>query len=224
MEHEVAAGQPAQKKQRRSQNKGGLPYTLHKDGSNDPYECNCCHTRFTTAMMRKHVKATASFASSNPSATPLAACQHALSINKDERGKKRGQKASGVTSATAAATGATQDEEGADDDPWGPMQEDDEEDEEDEPQDPQAPPALLFPLVDEEEEEEEEHPDAIVADPFLAAVLRENDEDEEREGEEQDHEEEEDIPTMINEICYTRHAQLLQPCWNLECHLVSFES
>ena len=121
-------GQPERKKQRRTQSKGELPYTIHKGISEDPYECNCCHARFSKAMMAKHVKAAASFASSNPSATPMAACQHALSINKDERGKKRGQKGFG-TSATATRVRATQDEEGADDDdPAGPMQEDDEED------------------------------------------------------------------------------------------------
>ena len=88
---EVAAGlgQPEQKKQRRTQKQGGLPYTIHKGSSKDPYECNFCHVRFTTGMMRKHMKAAASFASSNPSATPMAACQHALKRNIDETGGSR---------------------------------------------------------------------------------------------------------------------------------------
>ena len=113
-EGEAGAGPPAQKKQRRTQSKGELPYTIHKGSSKDPYECNCCHARFSKAMMAKHVKATASFASSNPSATPLAACQHALSVNKDERGKTKGQKVVGTSAAgtaTAAAAAARDDED-----------------------------------------------------------------------------------------------------------------
>ena len=204
MEHEVAAGQPAQKKQRRSQNKGGLPYTLHKDGSNDPYECNCCHTRFTYAMMRKHVKATAAFASANPSATPLAACQHALSVNKDERGKTKGQKGVGTSAAgtaTAAAAAAARDDE---DDEGGQNQgSDDDSNPDADPQPPPVPIPLPFAVGNDDGDDDElpglqEDQDPEAADPFLAAILIENEEGGEQEEGEDVEEEEEDIPTQIN--------------------------
>ena len=85
---DIEAQQPL-KKQRKGKIKGDLPWTLHKgvDGSKKNYECNCCHGRFSQAMMKKHLAAKDEHLSSYPTASEAQACAQAMLVNVDGRGK-----------------------------------------------------------------------------------------------------------------------------------------